>query len=214
MLFRSRQKQIEDQMAAYRDRAYRCVTEMKSSFMDYLENGDLKTMEDDAEKVHCFESEADDIRREIEDLMYSRSLFPESRGDILGLLESMDDAPGQAQDVIRQIANQRITIPEKLHGHYTDLIDIAVRSVEVMLEASEKLFTNMAAVTALTGRIDELESRGDGIESALIRQIFTSDMKTLEKILNRDLAFSIGNISDRAELAGDRIRIIVVKRAL
>lgn len=44
-------------------------------------------------QTHKFESKADDIREEIEALMLGKALIPESRRDIIGLLESINDIP-------------------------------------------------------------------------------------------------------------------------
>ena len=46
------------------------------------------------------------MRREIEVMMYSKALFPESRGDILTLLETIDRVPNQAEAVVRMLLNQ------------------------------------------------------------------------------------------------------------
>ena len=43
------------------------------------------------DQTHKFESRADDLRDEINELMYSRALIPESREDIMALIERVDD---------------------------------------------------------------------------------------------------------------------------
>jgi uncharacterized protein Yka (UPF0111/DUF47 family) len=44
-------------------------------------------------QTHKFESRADNIRDEINELMYSRALIPESREDVMALLEKVDEIP-------------------------------------------------------------------------------------------------------------------------
>jgi predicted phosphate transport protein (TIGR00153 family) len=81
-----------------------------------------------------------------------------------------------------------------------------------MLDASEKLFTDFTTATITIGKIDELESETDHLEESIIRQIFASKLDGFEKIMLRDTVKQIAAVTDRAENAGDRIRIIVAKR--
>ncbi len=212
MLFQNKQKQLETQMAAYREKAALCVNKFQESFKHYCETSDLEKLNHNVEKIHHAESQADDIRREIEIAMYSKALFPESRGDVLGLLETMDRVPNQAEAVVRLIVNQYITIPENLHPKLFQLVDVCCRCVDAMFDAATNVFSNFASATNTIGRIDELESQADGIQAELTRQVFSSDLSDLDKILLRGLIDGIAAISDRAENVGDRIRIIVVKR--
>ena len=56
-----------------------------------------KSLSDDfhflVERTHKSESKADDIREEINLLMYSKALIPESREDVMRLLETIDEIP-------------------------------------------------------------------------------------------------------------------------
>lgn len=214
MLFSNKQKQLESLLATYREKAALCVDLFQRSFKQYCNSSDLQQLQQDIRQVHKAESEADDIRREIEVMMYSRALFPESRGDVLGLLEAMDRIPNQAEGTVRMIVNQFVSIPETLHPGLFELLDVCCRCADAMFEAAAKVFSDFAGATAIVGKIDELESQADGIEAALTQRIFSSDMKDLDKILLHGLVGKIANISDRAENVGDRIRIMVVKRMM
>ena len=57
-----------------------------------------------------------------------------------------------------------------------------------------------------------MEAESDQLERSLIRDIFGSDLQKADKILLRDLAIRIGEISDRAENAMDRLAIVAAKR--
>ena len=96
MLFLSKQKKIETQLAQYRQKVSLCVTGFHDAIQRYCQSSDRDQLERDFLKVHKDESLADDIRREIEVLMYSKSIFPESRGDIFSLLEALDKADDRA----------------------------------------------------------------------------------------------------------------------
>ena len=146
--------------------------------------------------------------------MYTKALFPESRGDVLGLLETMDKVPNEAEAASRMVLNQHIVIPGFLRPNILQLVNTCHRCVQAMIESATKLFSEFTNATVAIGKIDELESEADFIESDLIEQIFSSDMDGAEKLLLRDLVKHIAEVSDRAENVGDRIRIIVAKRKI
>jgi len=212
MLFISKQKKVESSLADYRQQVSTCVEIFERSFLEYMKNDNRKQLEKNFLAIHKAESIADDIRREIEVMMYSKALFPESRGDILGLLETMDRVPNQAEDTVQMLLNQHISIPETYHSQIIALIDICRRCAEAMLESSSKLFNDFTSATITIGKVDELESEADQIEESIIEQIFASDMEGYKKILLRDIVKQVATLSDRAENVGDRIRIIVAKR--
>jgi uncharacterized protein len=215
MFFKNRQKQIEQLLNEYRQQVCLCVNRFEDAFCSYCEtgwNGDR--LKNHCIEIHAAESRADDIRREIEVLMYSKALFPESRGDMLGLIETIDRIPNQAQSVIRKVSNEHIKISEVLQFKTIQLVKTSCLCGNIAVEASEKLFTNYTIATTAIGKVDELESEADRLYSDLVKSVFDSNMDGIDKILLRDLFESIEAISDRAENVADRIRIIVAKRRI
>ena len=212
MFFVTKQKKIESQLAQYRQTVADCLDAFNSAIKQHCQAADKGALQSAFDKVYHIESQADDIRREIETLMYSKSLFPESRGDILGLLETMDRVPNQAESAIRTMLTQHIAIPEDFAPKVLQMAELCCQCVGAMLDSVEKLFTNLTNAAVIVGRIDELESHVDYVESELIEEIFASQMDGFDKILLRDLVKSIAQTSDRAENVGDRIRIIAAKR--
>jgi len=214
MFFANKQKKIETQIAQYNEQISTCLDKFRQAIGQYCKNPDRDAIKSRFDDVHKSESLADDIRRDIEVMMYSKSLFPESRGDILGLLEAMDKVPNQTEAVVHMIWNQRISIPKELSSEVLGLVEVCCRCVEALLEAAGKLFTNFTNATVAVGKIDELESEADRVEAGIIEKIFSGQMDSIDKILLRDMVKSISAISDRAENAGDRIRITVAKRSV
>lgn len=212
MLFINKQKKVESSLAEYRQKVSTCIEIFENSILQYFENSDRAVLEKNCVEIHKAESLADDIRREIEVMMYSKALFPESRGDIMVLLETMDRVPNQAEATMHMISNQRINIPAQFHPQIIELVNICVRCTAAMLDSSQKLFTDFTTATVTLGKVDELESQADHLEGAIIKQIFKSKMDGFDKIMLRDTVKQISTICDRAEKAGDRIRIIVAKR--
>ena len=214
MFFRNRQKEVQDRMAKYNEQVLTCMDVFEKAVKAFCENSDRAALKASVQKVHQAEGLADDIRRDIEVLMYTKALFPESRGDILGLLEAMDRVPNHAESTAHMIVNQHISLSKELCPKIVALLDITGRCVREMIKAVESVFTDFVNATVIVGKIDELESEADHVEDDLIDQIFSSDMEGIDKILLRDLTRRIAGISDRVENVGDRIRIMVAKRSI
>ena len=213
MPFRSKQKKIQSQISDYSNSVLECMDIFQRAVTHYCDQPDREAARAAFDEVHRAESKADDIRGEIEVMMYSKSLFPESRGDILGLLESMDKVPNQAESAVRMIWNQHVAIPEGFVPQILQLVDVCCRTVDAMVESAEKLFSDFTNAAIAVGRIDELESEADRIEEALIEKLFSDPDDSIRTIVFRDFIKSVVQISDRAENVGDRIRLIVAKRS-
>ena len=87
------------------------------------------------DQTHKFESKADEIREEVNLLMYSRALIPESREDIMNLLEHMDVIPRIFELILHLIRTQKLKIPRFIEAETKDLIRISVESCELMIRA-------------------------------------------------------------------------------
>jgi predicted phosphate transport protein (TIGR00153 family) len=164
-------------------------------------------------EVHASESLADDIRRDIELQMYKKALIPESRGDVLGLIESMDMIPNLFQSLCDQLLFQRIEVPEEFRERYLKLVDVNIDSYNLLREAILALFYRRECQEQLS-RIDEKESESDGIERKLVRDIFATSMDKADKILLKEIVVNTGDISDTAEIAADRLNLALIKRRI
>ncbi|MFP4363947.1 MAG: TIGR00153 family protein [Spirochaetia bacterium] len=167
-----------------------------------------------ADKVHNLESKADDIRREIEYELYHKALIPESRGDILELLEEMDDIPGIYEKVSFQITLEDLSIPSDFHEDIFTIIEKSQEAWKELEQSIERLIFG-GEVESHFNRIDALESECDLIERKLIRDIFSSKViKKMDKILIRDIVMEIGDIPDQIQGAADKVSIAIIKRRL
>ncbi|OIN95936.1 TIGR00153 family protein [Candidatus Desantisbacteria bacterium CG1_02_38_46] len=184
----------------------------KKTIEVYFEKGLCENFSELVEKVHIAESSADDIRREIEIELYEKSLIPESRGDVLGLLENTDRVPDKAQSVLYQIQTEFLQIPEFLKDEFSHLVNINFDAFNDLARAIRKLFENIKEVKDITNEIDKKESASDRLERGAIKKIFSSDIDVGQKILLKELVIEIGSISDLSEEVGDRINIIAAKR--
>ena len=164
------------------------------------------------DQTHKFESKADEIREEVNLLMYSRALIPESREDIMNLLEHMDVIPRIFELILHLIRTQKLKIPPFIEAETKDLIRISVESCELMIRQVELMLKNKGGIRALLSTIDHNESHCDHIERALMIKVFDSDLETCAKLQLKELIIAMGEISDQADRVSKRVNIMTLKR--
>ncbi|HBT25433.1 MAG TPA: TIGR00153 family protein, partial [Pseudothermotoga sp.] len=72
------------------------LSELRKLVEKYL-NHEIDEIDQCAEKVRYYEHQADIIRREAETSMYSGAFLPNFRGDLLGVIESVDKVANRAE---------------------------------------------------------------------------------------------------------------------
>lgn len=214
MLFGGKQRMVETLIGQYLDHVTACVDAFVICVESSIDAKSFDILVDQAERTHRAESLADDVRREIGLLLYGKALFPESRGDILGLLEAVDKIPNQAENVVRQMRHQRFQMPVELGDQFKALVAEVRECNQELVRAVRTLFGDYDRAMFLSDRVGEIESRADDLEFQLIDRIFSSNRETADKILLRDMVQAIGDVANRAENAADRVRIVAVKRKI
>ena len=177
-----------------------------------LEEGSCDDFNFIANQTHKFESKADDIREEINQLMYSKALIPESREDIMGLLEAIDQIPRYFELVFTMIEMQKLVIPGFLVADIRELIRISIESCSLMIKQVDVMLKKKEGIRALMATIDQNESHCDHIERRMITRIFDSDLDPFEKLQLKEMVVILGEISDQADRVSKRINIITMKR--
>ena len=188
-----------------------CLESFKTGMKCYFEKGTGADFDFWVNKTHKEASALDDLRRTIELDLYSKALLPESRGDILGLLETTDKIPNKLESILFQIQCENLVLPRDLISDVTTLLEQSCESCNLVASGIRNLFQKKDKIVPITEKIDQLESFCDHIERRMIAKVFKSDMNTGEKVLLKQLILQIGDISDRAEHVSDRITITSVK---
>jgi predicted phosphate transport protein (TIGR00153 family) len=208
-----KEKSIIDKIIAYLDQVDVCRDRFRLCIERLLLNPNDEENQAILEEVHRSESKADDLRRTIELQLYERALIPESRGDVLGLLETIDVIPGMFQSLCYQFLLEKIDVPEQFRERYLHLVDVNIKAYNLVREAVLGLFYSKD-VKDLTDLVDAVESDSDHIERNLIRDIFNSKLDKADKILLKEIVINTGDISDRAETVKDRLILAILKRKI
>jgi len=210
--FLKKQRLIENYVFDYLEQWEKCLEDFKSAMDVYLTEGLGEKFDYYVEHTHKMESRADDLRKKIEWEMYSKALLPESRGDILGLLETMDKIPNKAESILYQIQLQRLRWPEELTPSLRRIVDLTCEAIQLVYEAAKALISQEGDIHRLADGIDDKESECDHAERDIIARIFAMDIDTAEKALLKELIIELGTLTDRAENVSDRLTLLSVKR--
>ena len=183
---------------------------MDAYLLDRLENFDEHLS-------HIVEAEkkADALRRSIEDLLYRKTLIPESRGDVLELIERMDALLGQFKGVLFRIEIERPHIDESFHDQLKTLINCVVQAVEAMTLSLRAYFKDISQVADHMHKVVFWETEADKTSTRVQKSIFSNKELDLSlKMQLRDLVRHIDSIADHAEDMADSLAIYVIKRSL
>lgn len=166
------------------------------------------------DQTHKFESRADDLRDETNELMYSRALIPESREDIMALLERVDGIPRSFEQILNMIRTQKLSFPEFLILDIQELIRISMESCDLMAKQIDVLIKKKEGIRALMSTIDQNESHCDHIERRIITKLFDSDLEPFLKLQLKEMVIVMGEISDQADRVSKSINIMTMKRRI
>jgi len=174
----------------------------------------FEEFEDKLKVVRELEHEADDIRREIETQLYEHTLIPESRGDVLAILENMDKIINRTKSTLLEFSVEQPAIPKEFNDEYLELTDLVVSSAQAIIMAVRSFFRDISAVRDHINKVIFYEEEADRVAERLKRKVFRTDMKLSEKFHLRYFALHIDSLADDSEDVADRLAIYTIKRSI
>ncbi|MCP4582668.1 MAG: DUF47 family protein [candidate division Zixibacteria bacterium] len=206
-------KMLENQIDEFLDAVSRGGIVFELGMSDYLA-GNMEDFQKRLKEIGKLENIADDIRREVENQLYTHSLIPEHRGDVLGLLETMDDVIDTAKSAMVQFSTERPDILPELSEEYLKLTKMAVLATETAVLSARAFFKDVNAVKNHLDKVYFYEKEADTIVNSLISHIFESEIELSRKMHMRYFAFHIEHLADAAEDVADRLGIYSIKRTM
>ena len=204
-------KNLESQIDSYLDLVVKGGFLFKQGVKYYLEE-QTDEFENRLESIDITESDGDHLRREIETKLYIETLIPDSRGDVLGLLEACDKVLNMTAETLHQFSVEIPYILPEVKNNYIELTDTSVAAIEEMVAAVRSYFTDINRVRDHINKVQLYESESDKIAAKLKRIVFRTDLNLSRKMHMRYFALHIEKIADEAEDVCDRLSIAAVKR--
>ena len=209
----SKTKELEAQTDEFCDKVAEGVLAFKLGVGRYLD-GDLSAFDEKKQQVSALESRGDELRREIQRRLYLETLIPESRADVLELLENTDEILNACESSMWQFAIEKPVIANEFVSDFNSLIEAVGASVEALVMALRAFFRGSEAVSDHMHKVIFYESEADSVSHRLMTAMFASDMDIGHKNQLRHFVLHIDNIADVAEDVADHLGIFALKRAI
>ncbi|HON16279.1 MAG TPA: DUF47 family protein [Spirochaetota bacterium] len=158
------------------------------------------------------ESRADELRQNIEAQLYVQTLIPESRGDVLNLLEQMDEIIDFSKSIMLDFCVEKPEIPGELHDRLRKLAEIAVDSTQALVQSARSFFYDANTVKDHLHKVKFFENESDYVSEKAKRELFELNISLERKLHIKHFIVSIDSISDVAEDISNRLSIAAMKR--
>jgi len=212
MLFK-KEKEVIDLIEQHVDKMEACLETAMDTLQAYL-NDDIARAKTLARQTDALESEADMIRHQVRDRLYSGAYMPVLREDIYKLVESLDRVANAAEKCCDTFLNQRPQIPSELRPHYLEIIRASLGIGAPLKHAVLCYLQGICPVEVSRQHAKEVgmaESKVDSLEWDLTKLIFSSELTYGHKLHLRRCLDNIASVSDRAEDSADQLELVSLK---
>jgi len=143
----------------------------------YYMNGELDELENRINSINECESDADKLRRDIESNLYTETLIPESRGDVLGLLEACDRVLNMTAESLNQFYTELPYFLPEVKEHYISLSEVTMGAVDEMVSAVRAYFKDVTNIRDYIRKVQLSESESDKIARKIKHTVFRTDIQ-------------------------------------
>ncbi len=181
----------------------------------YLEDEE-EMFKETLDRISELESEADELENDIKITLYKFMLLPDARADVLSLVKSLDNIIDATEEITKDFYIQKPKFPKELHKLIIDLINNSIQSADFLLLAAKSFLSEVHLVPSYINKINFFEHETDILEDKILYTIFNGNTITdlSEKLQLKYFINKIADISDEAELIGEKLTIFSIKREI
>ena len=209
----SKTRELEAQTEEFCDKVADAMLAFKLGIDRYLD-GNFEAFEEKKQQVHDLETRCDELRRQIQRRLYVETLIPESRADVLELLEYTDEIINSCESAMWQFAIERPAIAAEYAEDFNNVVEAVAESVQALVIVLRAFFHGREAISDQMHKVAFFENEADDISHRLMAAMFGSDMDLSHKNQMRHFILHIDNIADVAEDVSDRLAIFALQRAI
>jgi predicted phosphate transport protein (TIGR00153 family) len=187
-----------------------------------LEEEDEKNFERLVEEIKEAEHEADKIKNEIRGDLPKTVFTPVDRDDLLEALSLQDSISDYAEDVAVLLSMKTLPFPATMRNEFWKFLEQVMVTVDQYAKINEELDELMEASFggAEAGKVEEMidnlgreEHKTDRLQHELVRKLLSMEDKigTLNVIMWMKVLEATGNLANRAEKVGNRLRLFLSK---
>ena len=208
-----RTKALELKVDTFLDVVATGMLAMQQGMVAYLEDG-AEGFERQLAQVSELEARADEISRDVETALYTYSLLPDHRGDVLEVLEHIDDLMDLAKAIMQKFEIEIPRIPEEFRPGYHEVLRHSVHAADHAIAAARCYFRDPGRVRDDLNKVDFYESEADAAARRLKMAVFRSDLGMARKQHLRYFAENVESLSDIADDAAALLAIATIRRSV
>lgn len=214
-LFFKRTEELENDINKYLDIVEKSILIFNRDISNYVKKN-WEEFEDCKHDIRDIENEADEYQKDIKYKLYKYMLIPESRGDVLTLLENIDNIVDMAKKILTQVAIEKPQIPEFLEKDFIEMTEITTKAIDALVRSLRSYFEQISMVNESVNKVHFYEHEVDKIEERLNRKIFSSEKfeNFCKKIHLRYFTEKIASLSDEAETISEKVSVAAIKRSI
>ncbi len=182
---------------------------------DYF-NGELERFEQRVDHIDTAEAKTDELRRTIKKQIYTNMLLPDSRGDVLAIVETIDDVTDEIKFIVKSFAIEKPDVPEELRGDFIQIAEQSKMCIIELIGACRSFFNNITEANAYIGRVNFYEHEVDVLSERIKRKVYAegSTYSLAEKNNLRYFVDMMERITNIAQAVCDRLSVFVIKRSI
>lgn len=208
---KSIRKSVEN-LDKFFDIADQCLLVFEEGVKSYLYEEEGR-FSNSVENISKLESEADDLRHQIDMDIYRQAGISGLRGDILRLNERLDHIIYIMNNDLYQFEVERPFIPITLRTDYLLLLELSVKAASTAIPEARKFFRNPKDIQDSLRKVYFYNKEADRKSKALKRKVFQemSDLKLSEKFHLRYFALHIEELAAGAVKIADQLAVMSVR---
>ncbi|MDJ0683747.1 MAG: DUF47 family protein [Alphaproteobacteria bacterium] len=198
----------------YFDKVSEAAMIVQRTVLHYLDHGPDEELAKRVDQIRAVEDRADEVRRNIANVMYTEMLMPDTRGDVLSLLNQVDIALDNCVHLVLGLAMERPELPDLFHDGFRKMLAEVDAAAQVMVSGARAYFTEPQTVRNYVHKINfhNQEATAIGLQGGSL--IFDSDLPLDRKLQLRDWLIKVRDLASTADDIGDQLAILAVKRSV
>ncbi len=182
------------------------------ALQDMLKGGDDTVVH--CQRINQFESEADNITREVLTAVRRTFITPFDRGDIKDLITSMDDAIDQMQQTAKAVLLFEVKMFEPPMREIGSLLVECANLVQRAIPLMTAMGDNVSMLNAITEELTKLEGRVDDLHDIGLKELFLKhrDANAIDFIVGNEIYKHLEKVSDRFDDVANEINSILIEQ--
>ncbi len=178
--------------------------------------GDNEAFQNHLKKIDDTESKADKLQRSIENEMIVHSILPQQRGDVIKLLDVLDEIIDTSKGSLNEFYLEIPKVPASLAPDFISLSEVSSNAADELIPAARSFFREPHLVRDKLIKVYYFERETDKMAFNIKKKIFHDmpDLTLAEKAHLRYILHHIESISDRSQVAADMLASMAIRLML